>query len=259
MTQQERRPYIRFILIGMAAGFLSGMFGIGGGILIVPALLWATSLSRKQASGTSLAAIVPVAAVGVVSYAIAGAVDLLVAAILAAGAIVGAQIGTWLLERLSNTVIRWAFIVFLIVMVVQLFLTVPDRDSDLTMSFITGAGLVALGVLTGVLSGLLGVGGGIVVVPILIVVFGASDLVAKGTSLLMMIPTAVSGTIANARRKNVDLVAAVIIGVAACAITPLGALLAVNLDPEVANYLLAALIIVIAIRMIIEAITSRKK
>ncbi len=53
--------------------------------------------------------------------------------------------------------------------------------------------------------------------------FGTSDLVAKGTSLLMMIPTAVSGTVGNIRRRNVDLVAAALVGVAACTTTALGA------------------------------------
>ena len=68
--------------------------------------------------------------------------------------------------------------------------------------------------MTGTLAGLLGVGGGIIVVPALMLLFGASDLIAKGTSLLMMIPTAISGTVGNVRRHNVDLFAAALIGVA---------------------------------------------
>jgi uncharacterized membrane protein YfcA len=88
-------------------------------------------------------------------------------------------------------------------------------------------------------------------------VFGTSDLVAKGTSLLMMIPTAVSGTIGNLRHRNVDLVAAGIIGLSACTMTALGAWLASFIDPATGNVLFAAYLVVIAVQMSIKAIRSR--
>ena len=86
--------------------------------------------------------------------------------------------------------LRWAFVAFLAVVIVSLFVVIPSRDAVLELTWVTGIGLVVLGVITGILAGLLGVGGGIIVVPVLVLIFGASDLVAKGTSLLMMIPTA---------------------------------------------------------------------
>ena len=92
---------------------------------------------------------------------------------------------------------------------------------------------------TGTVAGLIGVGGGIVVVPALMLLFGTSDLIAKGTSLLMMIPTAISGTIGNLRRGNVDLPAAALIGVAACTTTALGAWIATLVDPFWGNVLFA--------------------
>ena len=112
--------------------------------------------------------------------------------------------------------------------------------------------------MTGILAGLLGVGGGIIVVPALMLVFGTSDLVAKGTSLLMMIPTAVSGTIGNVRRGNVDLVAAALIGLAACTTTALGAWIAVQVDPLVANILFALFLTVIAGQMALRAVRGRR-
>jgi disulfide bond formation protein DsbB len=124
--------------------------------------------------------------------------------------------------ELPVAVIRWGFIAFLLVVVVMLFIVIPSRDASLEVTWITAPGLVVLGLVTGILSGLLGVGGGIIVVPALILLFGTSDLIAKGTSLLMMIPTAISGTIGNLRRSNVDLPAAALIGVAACTTTALG-------------------------------------
>src|SRR5690606_2382856 len=101
-------------------------------------------------------------------------------------------------------------------------------------------GLVGLGLFTGIVAGLIGVGGGVIVVPALMLLFGTSDLEAKGTSLLMMIPTAVSGTIGNLRHRNVDLLAGAVIGVAAATMTALGAWLATLVDPFVGNVLFAA-------------------
>ena len=124
---------------------------------------------------------------------------------------------------------------------------------------LNGIALVLVGVATGILAGLIGVGGGVIVVPILMLAFGTSDLVAKGTSLLMMIPTAISGTIGNLRNRNVDLVAAALVGVSACTTTALGAWLATLIDPQVGNMLFAAYLVVIAVQMAMKAIKGRKK
>ena len=252
----------RFVLtcigIGLLAGLLSGLFGVGGGTVIVPMLVLALGFDQRLAAGTSLAAIVPTAAVGVVSYALHDSVAWIPALLLAAGAVVGAQVGTWLLPRLSQTVLRWMFVGFLVMVIVSLFIVVPSRDAELDLTVLTGVGLVALGVVTGVTAGLIGVGGGIIVVPALMLLFGTSDLIAKGTSLLMMIPTAVSGTIGNIRRSNVDLGAAAIIGVAACTTTALGAWFATLVDPLAGNILFAAFLVVIAVQMALRAIRGRR-
>ena len=196
---------------------------------------------------------------GVISYAVHGSVAWIPALILAGGAVIGAQIGTWLLARLPVTVLRWGFVAFLAVVIVSLFFVIPSREAGLPLTWLSGVALVALGVITGILAGLLGVGGGVIVVPALVLLFGTSDLLAKGTSLLMMIPTAVSGTIGNVRRKNVDLVAAALVGGAACATTALGALIATLVDPFVGNMLFAAFLVVIAVQMALRAIRGRRR
>lgn len=246
-----------FVGIGLVAGLLSGLFGVGGGTVIVPFLVLLLRFDQRLAAGTSLAAIVPTAAVGVVSYAVHGAVAWIPALILAAGAVIGAQLGTWLLPRLSQRVLRWCFVAFLVVVIVSLFVVVPSRDAVLELTWVTGPGLAVLGMITGVLAGLLGVGGGVVVVPALILLFGTSDLIAKGTSLLMMIPTAVSGTVGNVHRRNVDLFGAALIGVSACTTTALGAWFSTLLDPFVGNVLFAVFLAVIAVQMAVRAVRGR--
>ncbi|WP_417561746.1 sulfite exporter TauE/SafE family protein [Microbacterium sp.] len=256
-TERGPRSYLLFIAIGLGAGLLSGLFGVGGGTVIVPMLTMLARFEHRLAAGTSLAAIVPVATVGVISYALHGSVAWIPALILAAAAVVGAQLGTWLLVRLPVNALRWAFVVFLAVVVVGLFLVIPSRDAQLHLTVLSTLGLVGTGLVVGILSGLLGVGGGVIVVPALMLGFGASDLVAKGTSLLMMIPTAVSGTVGNLRRRNVDLVAAACIGIAACTTTALGAWLATLIDPTVGNILFAVFVVFIAVQMALKAIRSR--
>ncbi|MCR2812597.1 sulfite exporter TauE/SafE family protein [Microbacterium sp. zg.Y1090] len=252
----------RFILsclgVGLAAGLLSGLFGVGGGTVIVPLLVLLLHFDQRRAAGTSLAAIVPTATVGVISYAVNGSVAWIPALLLAAAAVVGAQLGTWLLARVNQNALRWGFVGFLVVVIVSLFIVVPSRDAQLVLSWGTGLGLIALGFITGILAGLLGVGGGVVVVPALMLLFGTSDLIAKGTSLLMMIPTALSGTIGNIRRRNVDLVAAALVGVAACTTTALGAWLATLLDPLAANILFAFFLAFIAVQMALRALRARR-
>lgn len=257
MPQQHTRGrWVALILLGLVAGFLSGLFGVGGGILIVPALILLLGFDQRVAAGTSLAAIVPMALVGVISYALQGSVDWIAAALLAVAAIGGAQIGSHLLNRLPIQALRWAFIAFLVVIVVSLFLVIPSRDAVIEFTVGSVLGLLALGLVTGVLSGLLGIGGGVIVVPMLIVLFGASDLVAKGTSLLMIIPTAISGTVGNLRRHNVDLPAAAVIGVAACTTTALGARVAAVVDPAVANVLFALFVSAIAVQLTVKALRA---
>lgn len=253
------RAYAAFIGIGLLAGLLSGLFGVGGGTVIVPLLVLLLQFDQRLAAGTSLAAIVPTASVGVVSYAVSGSVAWLPALVLAAGAVVGAQIGTRLLPRISQTALRWGFVGFLVVVIVSLFLVIPSRDAVFELSWLTGIALVGVGVGTGILAGLIGVGGGVIVVPVLMLAFGTSDLVAKGTSLLMMIPTAISGTIGNIRHRNVDLRAALVIGLSACMTTALGAWLATIVDPAAGNILFAAYLVVIAVQMAMKAIRGRRR
>lgn len=256
---RDARYVITCVLVGLAAGLLSGLFGVGGGTVIVPLLVLVLGMDQRLAAGTSLGAIVPTATVGVISYAVHDSVAWIPAVILALGAVIGAQIGTWLLPRLPLTVLRWGFVGFLGIVIVSLFLVVPSRAADLPLTVVTVIGLIVLGLITGVLAGLLGVGGGVVVVPVLMLLFGTSDLIAKGTSLLMMIPTALSGTFGNIKRRNVDLVAAALVGVAACTTTALGAWIATIVDPFTGNILFAAFLVVIAVQMALKAIRGRRR
>lgn len=245
-----RAPIWALILVGVGGGLLSGLFGVGGGTIIVPALALWLGMPQKLAAGTSVAAILPTAIVGALSYGVQGHIDWLAGVCLAVGVIVGAQIGAWLLSRLPVSAVQWGFMVFLLVVIVSLWIVVPQRDARIELSVVTVALLVMTGLFTGVLSGLMGVGGGVVVVPALMFFFGASDLVAKGTSLLMMIPGSLSGTLGNVRRQNIDVRAAVIVGIGACVFAPVGSLIAGLLDPFWGNVIFSLYLVFVVGQML---------
>jgi uncharacterized membrane protein YfcA len=97
------------VAIGLGAGLLSGLLGVGGGIVMVPLLVVLAGLSQHQAHATSLAAIAPIAAVGALRFAAGGTVDLAVAALLAAGSLVGAPLGARLMARTGESSLALAF------------------------------------------------------------------------------------------------------------------------------------------------------
>jgi uncharacterized membrane protein YfcA len=106
---------MQFLLIGLGAGVLSGMFGIGGGIVIVPALVFIAAMAQKTATGTSLVSLLlPVGALGAWQYYKAGALDIRAALLLTPGLLVGAFIGAKIALQLPTRDLQRAFAIFLV-------------------------------------------------------------------------------------------------------------------------------------------------
>lgn len=104
-----------FIAIGLAAGVLSGLFGIGGGIIIVPALMYLAQMQPQRAVGTSLGALLlPVGILGALAYYKGGHVDVRASLLLAAGLAVGAYFGARISLHVDATTLRRAFAVSLV-------------------------------------------------------------------------------------------------------------------------------------------------
>lgn len=235
--------------IGVIGGVFAGLFGVGGGLVMVPLLLAFTRLDQRQASATSLLAIVPTAITSAAQYGFRGEIDVGAAALLAIGALAGAPLGTLLLRRISLVGLKWLFIAGLALTALRIVVEVPQRDGAVDYGAVAVVGLVGLGLLMGVVAGLLGVGGGIVAVAALIAIFGMGDLAAKGTSLLAMIPGAIAGTIANRRAGLVVVRDGLIVGLAAAASSFLGVLAAFWLPPAISAWLFAGLLVVAIVQM----------
>jgi hypothetical protein len=104
---------VRFVLIGLVAGFFSALFGVGGGIIVVPLLILAGGFPERSAMATSLAAIGIIAAVGSISYGLRGDVDVPYALLLGLPAAAGAVAGATLQQRLANRALSLSFALFL--------------------------------------------------------------------------------------------------------------------------------------------------
>lgn len=250
-TSSNGAGYGRAVLVGIAAGFMSGLFGVGGGILVVPALVMVMKMDQRLAHGTSLAAVLPISVASLLGYAAADQVDWPVALFLAIGAVVGAVLGTKLLHVLPHRALAFGFAGLLLATAVRLFVPISATGRE-DLSVIMAVGLVVVGLVTGILAGLLGVGGGIVMVPAMIVLLGLSSVLAKGTSVAVIVPTAIMGTWRNRTKRNADLRTAGIVGVAGIVSALLGTVVSRRLSDDLANVLFAILLTLVAVKMLLE-------
>ena len=169
------RRFLALLAVGLVGGLLSGAFGVGGGIIMVPLLMWFLRLDQRQAAATSLVAIIPTAIAGTIQYAVHGEVDVVAGLLVALGGVGGSLVGTRLLRRLSLGWLRWLFIGLLVLVAIRLFLEIPSRESDLIYTPWVVIALILVGVVMGIASGLFGIGGGIILVPVLIAFFGMGE------------------------------------------------------------------------------------
>ena len=122
-----------FLLIGLGAGVLSGLYGIGGGIVIVPALIFLARMQPQTATGTSLAALLlPVGALGAWEYYRTGNLNLGAAMLIALGLFVGAGVGARFSLMLSALALRRAFAVFLALIAVRMWFSQPKARGTTT-------------------------------------------------------------------------------------------------------------------------------
>jgi uncharacterized protein len=113
---------LRLVGIGLAAGFFGALFGVGGGVVMVPLLIGVAAFAARPAMATSLAAIGLIAVEGVIFYGLQGDLEPIDAVVLGVPAAVGAAIGTAVQQRLANRTLSLAFAGLLVVVAVRLFI-----------------------------------------------------------------------------------------------------------------------------------------
>jgi uncharacterized membrane protein YfcA len=202
--------------IGFCAGIFGGLVGLGGGVIIIPLLVGFLELDQYRAHGTSLVAVVCTGIAGAVVYALKDNVDVMASILLAATAVMTARMGARFAHTLAEWKLKRSFGWFLLIMS-GLLLAKPYLPHVHGMETGWPCVLVLLvsGVFTGFLSGMMGVGGGSLVVPAMVLLAGFTQHIAQGSSLLAMVPAGGMGAYTHWKLGNVrtDILKGIIPGV----------------------------------------------
>jgi uncharacterized membrane protein YfcA len=257
----SHRPpwWLRAAGVGVAAGILSGLFGVGGGIIMVPLLVAWFTLDQRRASATSLLAIVPIATASAAGYARNDNIDLAAGLLLLIGGVVGGQLGARMLPRTPIATLQLWFGILSLATAARLVFGGSSSALAGLGGVWEGGLLVLVGVAAGMLAGLLGVGGGIIMVPGLVLLTGAGADTARGTSLLVVIFTALTATWTNVRNGLVEGRLALVAGLVGVPAGLAGAALGQWLPERVALVLFAVLLTWSGVQMILRSRRSRRE
>jgi len=276
-----------FVLLGLGGivGFLSGMFGVGGGFLITP-LLFFIGIPPAIAVATGANQVVASSVSGVLAHLRRKTVDFRMGLVLTAGGLLGSVIGVWVFARLSaagqiDLLVQLAYVLFLgIIGALMLQESIralrrrnrtgtaaPRRNRDrqlvhrlpLKMKFRT-SGLyisvippIVVGIGVGFLAAVMGVGGGFVMVPAMIYLLGMPTKVVVGTSLFQIIFVTAFTTVAHATTSfSVDMALALLLILGGVVGAQIGAQVGLRLKAEQLRILLALLVLAVAAKIALD-------
>ena len=243
------------ILVGFVAGVLSGLFGVGGGVVTTPAVNVLLGGTAIQAVATPLPVILPTSLVGAYTYARAGEVSFRAARWAIPPGIAGAVGGAFLTDLVN------AHLLLVITAVLMAWTGVEvmrgrEPATAWTKGATPGWKYSAIGAVAGFVSGLLGVGGGIVMVPLLTLVIGMPLKRALGTSLAVIAALVVPGTIVHWALGHIDWA---IFGVLTLGVVPgarLGAHLAIGARERTLRRAVGAFLLAVAVLYGVDELVS---
>lgn len=231
--------------------------GVGGGIVLVPLLIHFLGASQHEAQATSLAFVVGTALVAAIPYFANERLDLPLAVLLTAAAVPGVLAGARVAGRTPGSRLRRAFGIVMLLVAIKLLAAPPEASVEAAVWAWPFNVLLGFGV--GFFAGLLGVGGGTMLVPVLVLGERIPQHVAQGISLILIAPVGIVGALSYARQGHVVTRAlpGLLIGGAFGAI--LGALAAHRIDAPLLSRLFAILQVFVAAQMILRSSGARAK
>lgn len=266
-TRGGRRARGAIAGTGFAGGAVGGLIGGGAGVLFVPALDRFTGMGRALVHGTSSLAQIGLCVAGAATYAVGGgALDMRVGIGMLVGATVGGLLGPRLLARTSDTVLRVLLIAILVLTAAKfafdafgpaLFThAVVPAGLSADPWFVVPATLLA-GLLVGAWSAAMGLGGGLLAVPVMVLLFGVELHAAAGTSLLVFIPNSVVAGWVHVRQGTASARWGWLLGLTAAPGVVVGALLGLALATDVLGLVFGAVALLMAVREIIALARRR--
>ena len=241
--------FLTLFVAAILIGWVASMIGVGGGVFMVPLLsIFQYVPTTQMAVGTSLAAIVFNSISSTVSYTRQRVVDFRLGFLLMPTATVGAWLGAYLTRFISSKGLAVAFGIFLIYVAgIMLLGKKPKADGDVKFSPLA-AGLV--GFVAGLAAGFFGIGGGAVMVPAMTLLLGTDIVRAVATSLFVMGPSALIGSIQHAFQGNLRLEFAIPLALGIIIGAHLGAFTTTRIPKPVLQRLFGVVLIYSAFNMI---------
>jgi uncharacterized protein len=190
------------VAIGLVSGILAGLFGVGGGIVMTPGIQVLLGAPPIVALATPLPVIFPTALAGALAYRRRSEIDVRAAVWLVGPGLVGAVLGAWLTDHVDTTLL---LLITALLLGWQAIAILRDRRRRRDPRPATAPILGGIGACAGLVSGLLGIGGGLVMVPLLAGWLGMPLRRALGTSLLAIVALVVPGTMVHAALGHLDL------------------------------------------------------
>jgi hypothetical protein len=234
------------VLVGLAAGVLSGLFGVGGGIVMTPGLSALRGLPPIVAVATPLPVILPTAAVGAFTYHRAGEVDMRAAAWISITGAAASAVGALLTEAVNARLLLVVTAGLLAWQSIQI-LRGRSRPAEVDERPLHAWTLALVGVVAGLLSGLLGIGGGTIIVPALAGMLGVPLKRALGTSLVAVVVLVIPGTIVHTVLGNIDWAAVLFLVIGSLPGARLGATIALETKERTLRLMVGSFLAIVAI------------
>lgn len=265
--------YFLLTIVGFVAGILSGLFGIGGGVIIVPALVFVCGFGLKQACGTSLMALLPpVGILGCIHYYRSGLVNLKAAFIIVAGMFFTVAYGAKLSSDFDVEFLKRCYGFFLLYVswrFIKPFHLIKKAFGHFDIEILKFIDfnvhkvgeernsvllLALIGVAAGIASGLFGIGGGAVIVPALTTIMYYCPKRAAGTSLAVLLPpVGLLGVLEFHNSGNLEILKSIPVVAGIFVGTLFGAKFAVKLHPDMMRVMYGFFLLIIAIKYIFFA------
>lgn len=257
-------------IIGLTAGVFSGLFGIGGGVIIVPALTIFAGFGTVEAISTSLAALLlPVGIFAVIAYYRAGLLEIKSSALVAIGLLTTSYLGALITLALPVDTLRFLYGLFLLY-VAWRFIEPrklyrewqKNREAPATETPKTEESppefpdtpwyvILLVGLVAGLASGMFGIGGGAVIVPALVAILKYDQKLAVGTSLgALLLPVGLPGVLAFSNEGVLDFPVAAIVAVGLLIGAVFGARIALNLPSKTIKRMYGVFLVFVALRFI---------
>jgi len=275
---------LEIIILGIFVGFLAGLFGIGGGFIMVPLLNIVLGIPMNIAIGSNLTQVAATSSSGAVAHKKMGNIDMKLASLILMGSIVGVSLGVILLGSLKaspafDLIIKGIYILLLTVigllMLVESALSAKRTEQrqiivDISKKFqdigfmsieLPKSGIripaflpIMMGLGVGIIAGVTGIGGGFIMVPLLIYIVGVRTVIAIGTDIFQMIFLAAVGSIGHALNGNVDLYLAILMLIGSSIGAQFGARTTRRVKAAKIRLLLAVIITMVVLHLIMDVI-----